>query len=533
MQCIPITAETNAWLLVRGRRSLLIDCPCTDMAARLRDAGLPAPDAILHTQVQEEHCREWGDLAGVPVHVAADAVEVARRSDAFFADCRTQWPLDRRWDPEDRGMDRYGIGGAMTERPPARPLNVAGVLNPGQAFEWEGLRLEVIPLPGSGRRAIGLWCAEERILFSGDLLHAGGFLANFYDLERGYGIVRGHHELEASLRRAQGLSPERVQPATGPEILDFNADAGRLLDALGRLLAPTVYSPGRRPAHERIARPRFGLFQRHGDGLYQNWNYGAMIVLIDREGRGCCFDPDICVWHTWEENLRQMHEQLDLLERHAGLRRLEKAFITHLHGDHMEYAPLLRERYGTEILATGDVAEGLEHPRDYPYQCLLHWFNFPFDHFAVDRRLRYEDPEPWHDTVIRPFHAPGHCFAHAAFLFEWNGMRIACTGDTLQHDGGPVSYQLPLIYSDAGAGPRGYLPTYDRLLAEKPDLVLGAHSQWFDAADGAVVRDLRAAAVEWEERARALTPDGNLDRALTPPGFDPARARLLARASCR
>ena len=530
MNWVPITAETHGYVLVRGGRSLLIDCPCHDMGARLRAAGVPRPEAILHTQVQEEHCREWGDLADVPVYVAADAADIARRSNAFFQECRTQWPLDRAWDPVNRGMDKYGIGGRMTERPPARALNVAGILQPGETFRWRDVELEIVPLPGSGKRPIGIFDRADRTLFAGDLLHAGGYVVNLYDLERGYGIPRGYEEAIESLSRLIALRPRRVLPSTGPEIRSPLGDARRLVAALQRFQTPRVYSPNRKPCREVTPRPRLGLFQKHAEGLWQNWNCGCVILLIDPQGRACCFDPDICVWLSWEENCRQMHEQLDLFEREAGLKRIETAFITHPHGDHMEYAPLLRERYGTEIVATADVAEVLEHPLDYPYVCLLDWFNFPFSSFTVDRRLPYEQAYRWRDVEVRPFHSPGHCFAHATYLLEWQGLKLACSGDALQHDGGPVSTLFRVIYSDAGSGARGYLPTYDRLLAEKPDLVLGAHSQWFDARDGSVLRDLRQATVDWEEQARALVAGGDLDAATTPPGFDQARARLLERA---
>ena len=56
--------ENNGYLLVRHRQSLLIDCPAAQIP--LPD-HLPAPAIILHTQLQEEHCREWAAFPATEV----------------------------------------------------------------------------------------------------------------------------------------------------------------------------------------------------------------------------------------------------------------------------------------------------------------------------------------------------------------------------------------------------------------------------------------------------------------------------------
>ena len=66
----------------------------------------------------------------------------------------------------------------------------------------------------------------------------------------------------------------------------------------------------------------------------------------------------------------------------------------------------------------------------------------------------------------------------------------------------------------------------ERLLELKPDLVLGAHSHTFVDPDGRIVRMWYDVAVDRMGRALALVHDGDLMRAMTPPGFDEKRARL-------
>ena len=517
--------DSHGYLIVRNGRSILIDCPSADLAAKIQAQGLPLPEAILHTQVQEEHCREHACLGRAAVHVYDQSEDVARRSEQFFADCKTAWPPDRTWRPEDRGYEKYGVAGATTERPPKQPLNVQGTLRAGETFRWQDVELEVLALPGSGKRAIGLYWRTEGLLFSGDLMRAGGFLVNFYDIERAYGPYIGWREMIRSLDTVIALAPRRALPTTGPAIEDPAADAKSLIDRIRKGLSPH-YRGAARPLPVRPMRT-FGRWRQHAEGLYQcHTDGGPMVLYVDRQGRGLCVDPDICVWHDWDTNCRLMHESLDLLEKEAGLKRIEWTLITHYHGDHMEYAPLLKERYGTEILAPADVAVLLERPEEFPYVAPLHWFGFPYKTLTVDRRLAYDQTVDWNGVPISTIRLPGHCWAHAGYILPWAGMKTVCTGDSLQYGGGPIVMFLPVLYSDTAWPERGWNRTYEKLRDLKPDLVLGGHSTYFYDPDGAILKDWVDASEESIALAQTLLHDGNLMRAMTPPGYDEARRRL-------
>jgi glyoxylase-like metal-dependent hydrolase (beta-lactamase superfamily II) len=522
-RCFLFPGETNSALIVRGDRSLLIDCGDRDLAARIRAAGLPLPDTVLHTQVQEEHCREWASLPSAAVWVHPESREVALRSERYFADCVTFWAESRYWQGETKGQETYTLCRCPLERPPEQPLNVAGVLPPGQPFLWEDVELDVLDLPGSGRRALGFHWKAEGLLFSGDTLRAGGFLVNFYDCERSYGGPTGYRELLASLRTIAALPLRRAVPATGPVTGRPALDAQRLLDRLERVLRPPTRDPGHAPFQPRR---EFGLFKQVADGLYQNNNHGNVILYVDDRGRGLCVDPDLCIWKPWEESCRLVHEQLDLLEKEAGLKTIEWALITHYHGDHVEFSDLFRDRYGTRIVATADVAALMERPHDYDYPALVPWYGFPFDHIQVDHHLAYEETLDWHGVPVTPIHTPGHCYSHTGYVIPWKGYRTVCTGDTLQYDAGPLAASLPIYRSDVAWPARGLVRTMERLLELKPDLVLGAHSHVFFDPDGRIVRAWYDAAVDAMGRALALVHDGDLMRAMTPPGYDEKRSRV-------
>ncbi len=515
-------SETNGYLITRNGRSLLVDCPCTDMAERIAARGLPRPEVILHTQVQEEHCREWASLGDARVYVHSGSEEIARRTEQFFKDCRTVWGLDRQWGPDDRGMEKYGIGGCVTERPPQQPLNVAGVLKPGEIFRWQDVELEVLALPGSGKRSIGLYWRQKGILFSGDLFAAGGYLVNLYDIERGYGLYNGWQELFASLDKVAALDPKLGCPSTGPVTHQPGGDCRTMRVRLRQAMRPTWRGLVRRP--QKAPLRDLGILRQHSEGIFQSNNGGTIALFIDKQGRGLIVDPDICVWFDWATNCGLMNQSLNLLEKEAGLKTIDWALITHYHGDHMEYAPLLRERYGTKVMTSGPVADVLERPRDYGYPCVLDWYNFPYNSLKVDRRLRYGEVLDWHGTPVEVFHAPGHCWAHAAYCLPWEGKIVACTGDTFMYGGGGIAHGFPITWSDTAWPQRSPLSTYQKFAQLKIDLYLGGHGAYCYDADHSVPGEWILAIEEAIELARTAVY-GDLQKAMTPPGYDARRPK--------
>jgi glyoxylase-like metal-dependent hydrolase (beta-lactamase superfamily II) len=505
---------SNGYLIVRGGESLLIDCP---MAAF--PDSLPAPGLVLHTQVQEEHCREWAAAPAAGVRVAASAREVAVLDPRFFEASATVWPDDRAW--ETLGREPYGIAGACTERPPRRPLNVTGTLADGDRVTWQDVTLRVLALPGSGSRALGFFWEQAGCLFSGDLLCAGGKVANYYDYERNYGGDPGYREAGESARRALALKPVRLFPSTGPVVDDPAAALGAFLGWLARPFPFQVRRAGE-PFATLNVRPlrSFGAYNEIAPGLFQNQFPGNIILYVDGQGRGVMVDPGNCQWPSWEESVRLMHADLDLLEREAGLKRIEWVLITHAHGDHIQYAPLVRRRYGARVAATPDVADWMATPERFPYPCMLDWYNFPITSMTADVRLDYGRVIDWNGVPLRAEHTPGHCPAHAGWSVPWNGERTFCAGDVIQYGRGPIGPALPFCYNGNAHPELGPAVTWARLAELKPALVLGGHGHAFRDPDGSIVRDFAEATASAAPALAERVWDGDLRRATTPPGFE-------------
>ena len=256
------------------------------------------------------------------------------------------------------------------------------------------------------------------------------------------------------------ISPKLILPSTGPVIDAPQTDLVVLLSRLEWIKGPSEWENtiNFQPLRE------FGRWRELRRGIFQNNNVGNIIIFIEETGNGLLLDPDPCIWLNWNASCQAVHADFDMLEHLAGLKTIDYLLITHYHGDHIQFAPLLRERYGAKIATTTNIAFILKYPRKFRYPCTLDWYGFTFATLDCDVLLEYGNPLFWHGNVVTPIHTPGHCYAHTGFLLEWNGEKIACTGDALQYGSGLIRVDWPIIYNDV-AWPGGSLLITLRKLA--------------------------------------------------------------------
>lgn len=514
--------ESGTLLLVRGGRALMVDCHDADAADAIDAAGLPRPDAILHTHVQPEHCAQGDAFPEASVYVPRGAEELAGDPEAYRRRIDTTWDDPEAWG-ETRGAEPYGIAGCVTRLPPPTPLNVAGSLAAGDRVPLADLELEVVALPGHTAEAIGLVVRDgDRpvAVFVGDLLRHPGALVNFYDLESGYAVTR-LPELPDTLRRVAGIGADVLIPATGPPIHDGPAAArglARRIEAyLDTLRTPPAPSPDRATVEPRR---RVAGFHELLPGVYQNESMGNVIVLVDERGRGLVVDPGPCAFGQSDAGDRFV-ESLDRLAEATDppMRCVDTVLITHFHGDHIDMVPRLRERHpGLCVVTWERVADVIERPESFPYACRLPWYGLGVERVAVDRRVGLGATLSWHGTPIEVLHLPGHCYVHAGFLLDFRGKRLAITGDTLQMRGTPTELSFIMCNHaapDAEAGPE---KAFRQLLGRGVELNIGGHGSRF--ADCEAIYRASLASIERSQAAfRELFVERDLQRVCVRPWF--------------
>ena len=515
-----LVGEATSHLVVRHGRSLLIDCHSAQLDRWLVGRGLPRPDMILHTQVQPEHCREAETFSDARILVHESLVELATDRAAYERAAHTVWDNPADW-PVTRGREKYGVAGSITVFPPEKPLKVGETFHEGDRLTWEDLMFEVIPLPGHGRYHVGFVmerAGEPLAIFTGDLLCNPAKLVNLYDLEINYGGP-ALGTLPGILRTLAERPVARYFPATGPAIADGPAQARELADAIDAYHAAAGWSSGRYTPAPQPDYSKVGRYRQLHRGVFQIDNFGNCILLIDAQGRGLMFDPGPCDYESPSRKQNFIND-LDLFERECGLRTIDLALVTHIHGDHYDMAPVLRERYPEFRLGAWDlVGRVIEAPWDYPYPALLPWYNVGFDSVGVDAMLSEAEPFHWHDLAIRSLHLPGHCFCHAGYLITFNGLRLAITGDTIQSRGDAArvggdaccNHSVPDEQS-------GILKTYRQMAGLQVDLNLGGHGSHFADCAENYAESLRR--IEYAiPSLRRLVPEGDLETAFVRPGF--------------
>lgn len=324
--------------------------------------------------------------------------------------------------------------------------------------------------------------------------------------------------LTAVLRSLAELPVTRYFPATGPVMADGPTQAQALADALDEYCASLQWRSGAYVPPTVREYPVVGRYRQLHRGIYQIANFGNCILLIDDHGRGLMVDPGPCDYES-PTRVAAFHDDLDRFERECGLRTIDLALITHVHGDHYDMVPALRERYPVcQVGALDLVAQVVRSPRDYPYAALLPWYNLGLERVDVDIVLHEDAPYDWHDVAIRSIHLPGHCYCHAGYLLTFRGLHLALTGDTIQSWGEANGLSFIIANHSVPDERSGILKSYRRMVGEPVDLNLGGHSSHFTNCPAMYAESLRR--IEHTlPYLRRLVPGGDLDAAFLRPGF--------------
>lgn len=516
------TQDHNSYLLVRGGRSILIDCHSSHMRRTIESRGLPIPELILHTHVQPEHCREGATFPEAKVLVNEAAATLAFDRNAYENRVKT-WENPAEWG-NTAGEEPFGVAGALTLFPPDEAIPRGGTFKPGESLAWNGLRIEVVALPLHTKHAVGFRVREDRegakplALFSGDLFRDGPCLVNAYDTEIAYGRTLMWRGMKV-LRHAAKLKTQLFLPSTGRAIFNGPEQAKLLASRLRAYFASLKWRSGRfKKMREIKGHPRVGRYFRRAEGVYQMDNFGNCIVFIDGQGRGLMVDPGPCDYENPRRE-RAFHADLDALEREAGLRFIDTVLVTHFHGDHVDLIPSLLRRYPACRVAAWDlVARVIQAPWDFPYSCTLPWYGLGLDAVPVHVVLRRDEPFHWHDVRIDTVHLPGHCHAHGGHLLTFNGKRFAITGDTIQSRGWADSLGFIISNHSVPDAESGVRAAYETMARQRVDMNLGGHGSCFvncKALYDESVRKIRHA----EPHLRALFAGGDLAAAFLRPTF--------------
>ena len=371
-----------------GGRTLLIDCG-TDL--RSRDVG--AVDRVLLTHFHRDQCSGLAHWQGQGADVFIPAAE--RR---YLEEADLQRAAYYVYD----NYTAYRPGYA-----PLQDVRGAGIARDYETIEWQGIRFEVVPLPGHTFGATGYLFEVDgrRVLACGDLMAAPGRIGDYHWLQWSYMDFQGHVNQLESLAHADELEWDLMLPGHGAPFNREDARIGELSERLAEL--HTMF-------FDRPYTPFQVEFRRLSPHVYEVNSMANSYVVKDDAGHAVLID---CGYVSGAPITANPHRYIDhltpRLRSELGVETVEYFLPTHFHDDHLAGYPMLRARYGTRVAAAPELRELLEHPERYDMPCMVP------DGMRVDRvvargeafplaRDRLPDRAvPGTDLVRPPHHLPG------------------------------------------------------------------------------------------------------------------------------
>ena len=383
---------------VQGK-TLLIDCG-TDLSP----AAVSGVERVLLTHFHRDQCAGLAQWANAQVYIPAAERHFLEESDVQ----RAGYYL----------YDNYtayfpGFG-------PLADVRNAQLARDYETIQWQGIQFEVVPLPGHtfGQAGYVFEIDGLRCLACGDLMAAPGKLGDYYWLQWKYMDFQGHVNQLESLAQVAALDVDLILPGHGVPFAKANARLDEFIDNLAEIYAMF---------HGRPYTPFQVEFRALSPHVWEVVNSTANTYVVkDDEGHAVLID---CGYVSGAPIAANPHRYIDHLSARMrvelGIETVEYFLPTHFHDDHLAGYPMLRARYGTEVVAAPELNELLECPARYDMPCMVPE-GFQVQH-VVERGAAFH----WRgiDFYIEQF--PGQTWYDHHITFSVDGRVFTAIGDAI------------------------------------------------------------------------------------------------------
>jgi len=465
-------------------KTLLIDCG-TD----LRPAAVSGVERVLLTHFHRDQCAGLAQWANAQVYIPAAERHFLEESDVQ----RAGYYL----------YDNYtayfpGFG-------PLADVRNAQLARDYETIQWQGIQFEVVPLPGHtfGQAGYVFEIDGLRCLACGDLMAAPGKLGDYYWLQWKYMDFQGHVNQLESLAQVAALDVDLILPGHGAPFAKADARLDELIDTLAEIYAMF---------HGRPYTPFQVEFRALSPHVWEVVNSTANTYIVkDDEGHAVLID---CGYVSGAPIAANPHRYIDHLSARMrvelGIETVEYFLPTHFHDDHLAGYPMLRARYGTEVVAAPELKELLEDPARYDMPCMVPE-GFQVQH-VVERGAAFH----WRgiDFYIEQF--PGQTWYDHHITFSVDGRVFTAIGDAIS--GLCFREERDYIHSFIPKN-RTPLSTYSsiprKVAQRQPDWILTGHGGG-EAYDGDKMDRWTAWMDRWQELFTDIVEAPHPNMALDP-----------------
>ncbi len=472
----------NVYLIHAGDHSVLIDFGSGEVLKLLPGMGVSRVDAILMTH----HHRDQGQ--GLRKAVAANIpIFVPHMEQDLFSQTESFWQGRQILNNYNVRQDRFSL---------RMPVRITGTLHDYENLNYGALNFSVVPTPGHTPGSLSLMTTlnDERLVFSGDLIHSSGKLWSLSATQWTYNGAEGAPATIASLLDLKERQPDVLLPSHGNPIYNPADAIDQLVKRLWHLLRMRGENPRLFELREKPYEAILPHLLRHRASMAN-----AYVLLSDR-GKALMIDFGYDFMTGVPEGTDRAARRpwlytLPALKKQFGVSHVDVVLPTHYHDDHVAGMNLLRDVEGTQTWVPENFSDILQDPYVYDLPCL--WY----DPIAVDRVLPLGEPIKWEEYTLRVYKLPGHTLYAAAIMVEVDGKRVMAVGDQYQGDDGlqwNYVYQNRYQIGDYQATAR----LYQQL---NPELILPGHWQPFYVKPD-YFEKLADQAQEMEDLQRSLLP---------------------------
>ena len=396
--------------------------------------GDAVPDQKPPAYVLLTHARrEIVSAAETTIARGAAAVVPAREREQFESPATL-------WAAFEHG--RYHDYAQRSRKYPTRPIVVSRAVVGGDSIEADGLRYDVVDTPGFTPGAVSymLSVGGRRIAFTGDLILAGGQVADLYSLQdaipeakaRGYhGYAARAATLIASLRRIAAAKPDVIVPARGAVITDPRKDIGQLIARIQALMANHFSTDALLwywGAENLRIRSSAVLDGKPVDSMPMAEQMPLPSWIVEIANSRVIISADRAAFLV-DAGYRDIVRSLEKLKNAGRFNRLEGIWVTHYHDDHTDNVQAVADRFDAPVHTTARMADILANPARYDMPCLTT--------AAIRARIEPERHKlRWHEFELTFYDFPGQTLYHGGLLVRRNsGEEIFFVGDSFTPSG--------------------------------------------------------------------------------------------------
>ncbi|MFX1339486.1 MAG: MBL fold metallo-hydrolase [Promethearchaeota archaeon] len=405
------TDSVNVYAIKNGNTAILIDFGSGDVLNHVSEIGVDSVEYILHTHYHRDQC--YGDSIALKENIKIGAPDKEKK---LFREAEDFWKKKSYY-------DIYFFKPTFFTSTYNIPLEIT--FKEGDVFEFGPYKLKILETIGHTMGSISyiLDIDGKKLAFTGDLIHSGGKVITYYDLEYIYndngenGIVGSFDSFKKLLEN----QPDMLLPSHGEKVVDLRSEIKALVARFER--ARNIFSTRNASIEhifteeqEQIGIPMVNLEEFFPSILHRGFSPPYIIkgshencMLIDFAG---------CNFFGYTET------QLNKLLEKNGIKKIDFVIPTHYHDDHTAGFSLLQKN-GIKIYALENIVDVLRNPTHYRIGCLTE------TPVKVDRVLKDGEKFKWDDFEFQVFHFPGQTEYHMGMFSKIDGKSVFWTGDSI------------------------------------------------------------------------------------------------------